>query len=191
MGAENQHIRARVIIEMLGMPRQHVDETIKSYVEKIANDQGFIILNKKFAESREQGGMWSTFVEIELVLKGVPKLIGFCFDYMPSSIEILKPSELAISSNDIMDFLNDLQARLHSLDMAIKQLRAENEFLRRNMKNSVRNVIFLSLRGKSLKKEEISENTGINQSELEIYLKKLIEEGIIKEENNLYSLKKK
>ena len=87
--AEKTHLRCKIIIEVLGKPKEHVEESIRDYVEKIKKDTGFIVLNADFAASEEkEEGLWATFVELDMVVKGLPKLIAFCFDYMPSSLEI-------------------------------------------------------------------------------------------------------
>jgi hypothetical protein len=190
MNPEKQHIRSKIIIEVLGKPKEHVEETIRNYVKKIEQDPDLIVLKKEFAETKQQDKLWSTFVELEIVAKGVPKLIGFCFDYMPSSIEILKPDELTLSSKSIADFLNDLQARLHSLDMIVKQLRSENTFLKRNMCNVFENIILVTLAKSRLNKEQLSKVTGIDEKGLETFLNKLLEKGLIKKEEGLYSLEK-
>lgn len=188
MEPEKQHIRCKAIIEVLGKPREHVESTIRKYTEKIGSDQELIILKKEFADSKEQGDLWSTFVELEMVVKGIPKLIGFCFDYMPSSIDILKPEELQITSKNLADLMNDLQARLHGLDMMVKKTDNENTFLKRNMNNIVKNLILVSLTKAALDKEKLSKVTGIKEAELEIFLKELAEEGVIKETEGKYTL---
>ena len=190
MSSEKQHIRCRTIIEVLGKPKEHVEKTIKDYVEKIKQDPTLIILKTEFANTKQQDKLWSTFVELEMVVKGIPKLIGFCFDYMPSSLEIIKPDELTLNNRVIADFLNDLQARLHSMDMMIKQLKNENLFLRRNMNNLLKNIILVTLAKAKLNKEQLSTITGIDQKELEIFLNKLVDEKIIKKEDSFYSLTK-
>ena len=190
MASEKQHIRCKTIIEVLGKPKEHVEKTIKEYIEQIKKDSDLIILKEHFADAKQQEEMWSIFAELEMVVKGIPKLIGFCFDYMPSSIEVLKPDELILNSRETADFLNDLQARLHSMDMLVKQLKNENNFLKRNMHNVFKNIILVALAQAKLKKEHLSKITGIVEKELEIYLNKLIEEKVIKKEGELYSLKK-
>lgn len=190
MVPEKQHIRCRTIIEVLGKPKEHVEKTIKDYVEKIKQDSDLIILKTDFAETKQQDKLWSTFTELEMVIKGIPKLIGFCFDYMPSSLDIIKPDELTMDNRVIADFLNDLQARLHSMDMVIKQLKNENIFLRRNMNNTLKNIIMVALAQAKLSKEQLSKVAGINQKELEIFLNKMVEERVIKKEDEFYSLAK-
>lgn len=177
-------------MEVLGKPKEHVEKTIKEYVEKIKQDPDLIILKEEFADTKQQDKFWSTFAELEMVVKGIPKLIGFCFDYMPSSIEIIKPDELKMDSKETADFLNDLQARLHNLDMMVKQLKNENTFLKRNMNKIIKNIILVSLTKAKLNKEQLSKATGIEEKELKIFLNELIEEKSIKKEDDLYSLAK-
>jgi len=186
--SEKTHIRCKVIIEILGKPKEHAEKTLKLYVDKIKQDEELAVLNVKFSDAVEKDKLFAIFAEIEMVVKGVPKLIGFCFDYMPSSIDILKPEEFTMEARTINDFINDLQARLHSVDMIVKQQKNENVFLRKNMNTAVRNVILVSLAKNKLDKEHLTKITGIKGEELNIFLKKLVEEKKIKEENNIYSL---
>ena len=46
--------------------------------------------------------------------------------------EIIEPEELNYKKGDFSAFLNDLQARLHDVDMALKQYKARNEMLIKN-----------------------------------------------------------
>src|SRR3989338_9491818 len=114
---EHAHIRCRTIIEVLGKPKEHVENAIKEYIEHIKEDSELVILNEDYSEIKEQGPLWSKFVELELVIKGTKKLISFYFEYMPSSLEVVKPEHFIMTNPELSNFLNDLQARLHSVDM--------------------------------------------------------------------------
>lgn len=184
---EKTHLRCKIIIEVLGKPKEHVEKALKRYIEKIDSDSDLIILKKEFADAKEKDKLWATFVDMEMVIKGLPKLIAFCFDYMPSSIEILKPDELNMTRSSIADFANDLQARLHDVDMIIKKLKNENEFLKKNMNTVINNSILISLISGALDKEGISKIIGI-KDELKIFLDSLIKENKIAEDNGVYSL---
>ncbi len=186
--AEQAHIRCKIIIEILGKPKGHIEKTIRTYVDKIKDDSNLIVLKSEFADAQEKGNLWATFVELELIIKGIPKLIAFCFDYMPSSIEILKPEEFSMKKSTVEDMLNDLQARLHQVDMVVQQQKNENEFLKQNLNKSVSNAILISLAFGSQDKEKLSKVTGIPDKELKIFLDKLIKENKIRKENELYSL---
>ena len=107
---EHAHIRCRTIIEVLGKPKEHVEDAINQYINHIKDDSELVILNEDYSDTQEQGKLWSKFVELDLVIKGTKKLISFCFEYMPSSLEVLKPDHLVMSNAELSNFLNDLQA---------------------------------------------------------------------------------
>ena len=182
------HIRCTTIIEVLGKPKEHVEAALKQYIEHIKEDSELVVLNEDYSEAKEQGKLWSKFVELDLVVKGTKKLISFCFEYMPSSIEVLKPEHLIMSNPELSNFLNDLQARLHNVDMTVKNLNAENEFIKRNMNAIVHNAILICLARGTLSLEQLSKITGIDKKELEIFVEKLLKENKIKKKGDAYSL---
>ncbi|MBI2208321.1 hypothetical protein HYU50_02395 [Candidatus Woesearchaeota archaeon] len=188
---EKTHIRCKVIIEVLGKPKGHVEKALKIYVDKIKQDSDLIVLKEEFADAKEKQGLWATFAELEMVVKGIRKLIAFCFDYMPSSVQILKPESYNLDRSMIEDFVNDLQARLHDVDMIVKKQKNENEFLKKNMHTTVKNMILISLLYGSLDREKLSKVTGIKSEELKIFLDDMIKDNKLKEENGSYSLVKK
>jgi len=185
---QNAHIRCRAIIEVLGKPKEHVENSINQYIEHIKEDSELVILSENYSEIKEQGKLWSKFVELDLVIKGTRKLISFCFEYMPSSIEVVKPEHLIMSNPELSNFLNDLQARLHNVDMIVKQLKAENDFLKHNMTAMLHNTILICLKVSKLSLEQLSKVTGVDKKELEVFVEKLLKENKIKKENELYIL---
>ena len=187
---EKTHIRCKVIIEVLGKPKEHVEESLRTYVDKIKNDPELIVINTEFSSAQEKEKLWAIFSEIDMVIKGIPKLIAFCFDYMPSSVEILKPEEFSMKKSTVENLINDLQARLHDVDMIVKNQKNENDFLKQNLSKSVSNIVLISLASGSLNKDELSKVTGIHDKELEIFLDKLIKDNKIEEEKGIYSLVK-
>ena len=185
---QNAHIRCRTIIEVLGKPKEHIENALNEYIKHIKEDSEIVVLNEDYSEIKEQGKLWSKFVELELVIKGTAKLISFCFEYMPSSIEVLKPEHLIFTNPEISNFLNDLQARLHDVDMVVKQLKAENDFIKTNTNAILHNTILICLKVANLSLEQLSQVTGVEQNELEIFVEKLLKENKIKKENDIYSL---
>ncbi len=185
---QHTHIRCRTIIEVLGKPKEHVENSIKEYVEHINQDSELVVLNKEYSELKEHGKLWSQFAELDLVVKGTQKLISFCFEYMPSSIEVIKPESLQMTGGEISRFLNDLQARLHNVDMIVKQLKAENDFLKLNMNAVIHNAILICLKVSKLTLEQLSQITGVDKKELEIFVEKLLKENKIKKEDGQYTL---
>ena len=185
---QNAHIRCRTIIEVLGKPKEYIENALKEYINHIKEDSELVVLHEDYSEIKEQDKLWSKFAELELVIKGTAKLISFCFEYMPSSIEVLKPEHLIFTNPELSNFLNDLQARLHDVDMVVKQLKAENDFIKTNVNAILHNTILICLKVANLSLEQLSQVTGVDQKELEIFVEKLLKENKIKKEDNLYSL---
>jgi hypothetical protein len=189
MTQEKNYIRCRIILEMLGKPKEHIEKTLKEYVEQIKQSSDWIVLKEEFAEAKPQESMWSSFAELEMVFNDVDNLLPFCFDYMPSSIEIIKPESIFIKNNHMSNFLNDLQGKLHQVDMIAKKLRAENSVLQKNLNTSLKNVILLVL---GIKKKsnlaELSTLSGVKREELNPFLEQLIKDKKIKKEEDEFSL---
>ena len=109
---------------------------------------------------------------------------------MPSLIEIIEPHALSYTAKDISAFLNDLQAKLHNIDMIAKQVKMESDSLRKNMGSLLKNYITILLSKKSLTSNELSQLTGVTLDKLEDFLDQLIDEGKIDLKGNEYYLTK-
>lgn len=127
-------IIARLILEILGAPKTHVEETLKLIVNKLAEEKEAKVLKKEIYEAQEQENtLWSAFAEVEIELKDIRQIAGICFDYMPSSIEILEPAGMETDFAEFSDMFNDLLAKLHKYDMLVKNFNAENILLKEKM----------------------------------------------------------
>ena len=185
---EKEHIRAVVIIEMLGKPKEHIEKTIRQYVDKIKTEENLVVLRSDFIDTKQQGEFFSTFVELEIIVKGLKRLVGFCFDYMPSSIDIIKPEQLAMKAGDINGFMNDMLAKMHMIDMTLKKKINENDFLKLNLKTALKNTILLVAKVQPMSRENLAKVTGIHEREINLILNGLIKEGKIKKEGELFTL---
>jgi len=189
------YVQAKAIIEVIGKPKEHVEGALKEYIEKIKNNSEIEVLKSEISEIKEvkddlNQGLWSTFVDIEILVKDLPTLTGFCFDYMPSSIEIIEPKELKLRENQLSTFLNDLQGKLHQMDMVAKQINHQNTFLKNNVNALLRNLISILLSNSELNLEQVSKFTGYEKKELEKFLEVMIKENKIKKEDGKYNLVK-
>src|SRR3989344_5511432 len=184
----------RAIIEVLGRPKEHVEKTIKDYLERLKQDKNYQIVSEEVAEvkKQEKEEMWVIFAELEVRTEKVDNIIGFCFEYMPSMIELIEPSELTLRDVTLSNFLNDLQARLHHVGIVAKQLKSENDFLKKSLAVLVKNYVTILLNGgKRMTSEQLSRLTGLAKDKLEDFLDQLIDKGEIDLKEDLYSLKKK
>lgn len=194
MGRDNNSeagiVLFRTIIEIVGAPKEHIEKTFNQYLKQIEDDERFTIIVKKIADTEPQGdSLFVTFAELEIRTPKISNITEFCFSYMPSSIEIIEPDKLIYKSGDLSDFLNDLQAKLHSLDMAVKKLRMENSNLKLNSMNLVRNLIMVVLKNEGkLNEEDISKKIGIPSNQLTSLLDKIVSQGHLQKEGDLFSI---
>ncbi|MFH1331988.1 MAG: hypothetical protein ABIH63_01760 [archaeon] len=130
---ENQKIRAKLVIELLGSPKEHVDQTMKMVIDKLKKEEGVKLL-KDATYAAEQNDkikpMWSSFSDVDIEAVSLKKLMDVCFDYMPSSVEIISPEKVELSGVDYAYLLNELLAQLHHYAFTAKQLAAENVYLK-------------------------------------------------------------
>ncbi len=188
---EKGEVQVRAILEMVGKPKEHIEKTLKDYIKNIKENKDFDVEEdnvEKAIEQEDQKGLFSTFGELQFWTKNVNALIGFCFDYMPSSIEIIEPEKMILNSGTITDMLNDMQARLHHVDMLAKNLHQENQAFNASLNSMVRNNIMISLAQSKLKKEQLTKFAGIKEEDLQGFLDKMLEEKKITEEDGVYSL---
>ncbi len=183
-------IRAVAIVEILGAPKEHVVETMNKYVEKMKKEKNLKIIDTKISEVEQKEKLFTVFAEVEMLAKTPSNIVDYCFDYMPSSIELLEPENVKFNSHQFSNFFNDLQAKLHQLDMIVKKLRAENKVLHQNANFILRNNVLLSLKEKPKGLATISKNIGLPEEKTKVFLDALVKQGFINLKNNKYSLNK-
>lgn len=195
MAGDIPEIQCRVILEVLGKPKEHVEESLKKYLEAIEKDGTIKVIKKEIAEAEVVEGLqegveyYTTFAELEFTAKDFSSMFSFCFNYMPSSLEIIKPENLFITNKELSNMMNDLQARSHDVDKVAKELRSEVSFLKRNVKNLIKNIVLISLKLNSLDLDTLSRGTGINEEELKPFLEELVKEDRIEKRDEVYCLK--
>ncbi len=128
-------IKARVISEVIGSPQDHVDRTLNLLLEKLKERKLLNVSNERIfnAEKMENKPLFSGFIEYEIDVENINELTGFCFDFMPSSIEILEPDELVFTTIISSELFNDLLARLHQNDMVLRNVVAELTLLKKKI----------------------------------------------------------
>lgn len=177
----------------MGKPKEHVDFSMKKYLQNLKENKDYTVVSEDLADLKKQDDseLWMVFAELEINTEKVDDLISFCFDYMPSLIEIIEPEKLSLGALEISNFLNDLQAKLHSVDMIAKQLKTENDILKHNTGSLLKNYITVLLGQQNLTSEQLSKLTGVNKDRLEDYLDNLIDEGRVDLKEGIYVLKSK
>ncbi len=181
----------RALIEVMGKPKEHVENSLKGYLEKFQKDENYKLENLELAEGKKQDNtdLWVAFAELDFSTEKIDNIVSFCFDYMPSIIEIVEPKSLTLNDREFSHVLNDLQARLHQVDMIAKQLNMRNQILQKNMAGLLRNYLLVLLGKSDLNLNQLSKLTGVEKEKLGDYLDRLIDEGKVDLNGELYSIK--
>lgn len=185
---EQGALLTRVIIEVLGTPKEHVEKTLRSLIEKVKEEESLKILKGKIFKAKPKGSFFTSFTEMEILFNDFFDLASFCIEYLPSSVEVIEPADFKTKSVNITNVLNDLLAKLHNIDMVLKSIQAKDLILERNSQNLLKNIVVLSLKHGKKNVEALSKATGVAINVLEPFLKNYLKDGVIKKFGDYYSL---
>ncbi|HLD04186.1 MAG TPA: hypothetical protein VJG90_00550 [Candidatus Nanoarchaeia archaeon] len=181
------YIRVNVLFEIIGNPKEHVENALKNYLENIKLTANVIVLKEDMEEAEDLGnGLFSTFAEVDMLLRGLEKLTWLCFNYSPASIEIIDPPEFKFKEKELSNWLNDLLAKLHEIGSLSKQVSAENKLIVQNMNRLIKNSILSSIDQGFHTPKAIEERTGIDYKQLKPFFEAMIKEGKIHLMNDQY-----
>ena len=205
---ETLGIKFRTIIEVMGAPKKYVDDTIKAFIAKIKSNRDYVVLKTKISNAKKvkeiekkesaaediKEDLFISFVELEVGVKKKEKIFDFCFNFMPSSIEIIEPMNISFSANELSGYLSDIQATLHKVDFMLKRVNGVNQILTKKNENLIhntvrilRNNVLLSLKEKSKDLKEISKNVGLTENDLKPFIENMIKDNEIKLIKDKYS----
>lgn len=145
-----KHLKASIILEVLGRPPEHLVETLEKLVDQLDKEENVEVIKKTINEPKKaekkvgtldkgqaqvQGGeFYTSFVEVEIDVKDMFTLAGLMFKYMPAYVEIISPELIALTNNHWNEILNTLTQRLHGYDEVARTLQVEREILTQKLK---------------------------------------------------------
>ncbi len=127
------------IIEVAGFPEKHVNEVMLKIIENLKKEQKIKILKEEIAEAKPAKEVFAGFMEFELEIETLDKLLFFCYNYLPSSVELLETKDLKLTTEEFRKGVNDLLAYLHKINFMVSNINAENEFLKKNLNTDEEN----------------------------------------------------
>ena len=144
---------------MIGKPKEHLTASITKYTDQISNEEGTKLTERNIAEPNNIEGtndLYSTFADMTIEFESVDKLFRFIFKYMPANVEVLSPSSLELSSQELSTLSNFLTTRLHDYDAVAKKLITDKDFLISKLKEFAPNL-FKAQEAKPLEQEKVEE----------------------------------
>lgn len=129
-----KNIISRITVEVLGSPKDHVEKALQQVIKKLREENNIKILKVEEFECKQMDNkLWNTFADIEFETAELKRVLDVCYDYMPSTIEILEPAGLEMDTNDIADVFNDFLTRMHKYSMVLKKLQTENIYMMKEL----------------------------------------------------------
>jgi hypothetical protein len=123
-------VQARMIIEILGRPKEHVASALALLVEKLGKEQGISLISSDMHEpikAKDTADLFTTYAEVFLEAQSLQHLFGLLFTYMPANVEIIKPVELVVKNDFLNTFANTLVQRLQMYEAVTKRLVTDRE----------------------------------------------------------------
>ncbi|MBS3109492.1 hypothetical protein J4227_03105 [Candidatus Woesearchaeota archaeon] len=185
---EAGQLQTRIIVEMIGKPKEHMEATFNDLLKKFSDEKDICITKKTISKTKKDGELFSRFAEVEFWAKDLSTLFGIGFDYMPSSVEIIKPEQVVFQVHRLNAYLNELQGKLHHVDMLAKTAQTEKAIVSDNFFKMMANSIMLSLANGPRTAIEIAKFTGISAEVLQNKLASLAEDKKIRKEGDKYAL---
>ena len=131
-----EKLRANLILEILGRPKEHIVEALNELVNKLGSEGGIKIIEKKIHEPisvKEAKDLFTTFADVLIELDSLENYFGIMFAYMPANFEIINPEKLTLSNVNLNDLASKLIHRLHDYDAITKKALVDNELLAKKL----------------------------------------------------------
>ncbi|MBI2663972.1 hypothetical protein HYX10_01375 [Candidatus Woesearchaeota archaeon] len=184
--ATAENLQCRFMLELMGAPKDHVEKTLKLVLNKLKDENGVTVNSGNVHPAKENDELFSTFAELDANFKDFSTLTRICFDYMPSSLEIVSPEHFRMPALHLSDFVSDTLGLLHSIDFKLKDVNAKNQLLERNSANLMKNFLLLILSSGKKPISEISKAIGIKPEQLEPFMDAYSKEGLIRKAGDLW-----
>lgn len=136
---ETKGISAVMILEVIGKPPEHLNNTLNELIEQLDKEKGVSVTSKKINEPelmKNQKEFYTNFAEIELEIEEMFQLAILMFKYMPAHIEIISPEIVALTNNGWNEILNELVRRLHGYDEVARVMQNEKAILEKKLREA-------------------------------------------------------
>tara|TARA_Y100000310_G_scaffold261004_1_gene270173 strand:- start:4853 stop:5365 length:513 start_codon:yes stop_codon:yes gene_type:complete len=132
-----EKIQAFLIFEILGRPKEHVEEALTNIVLRIADEKGVKLLEKTVHEPKEvedSKSLFTTFADVMLEFDDIERFLAVVYTYMPANVEVISPETLKLRNTDLNDISNKLVYKLHTYDSIAKNMLNDREYLLKTIK---------------------------------------------------------
>lgn len=129
-------VKAKIIIEIMGRPADHLFKALNELVDKMGTEQGIRFINKIVNEPKaieKAPGFFTSFADLEIEFDSLKHFFNITFNYMPAHVEIYEPEKFKIEAFNLNEIANYIVSRLHRNEGIMKTLSGEREILIKQM----------------------------------------------------------
>ncbi len=134
---ESEGIEARMILEIMGRPAEHITKTMEMVLNQLGKEKGVIVKEKKLHKPvpvEQAKDLFTTFAEVDVEFASLETYMTMMFAYMPSNVEIVSPQNFKLTNEKVSSLGNLVISRLHFYDSVAKKLVSEKEILTNQLK---------------------------------------------------------
>jgi hypothetical protein len=183
-------ITINFILEIIGSPKDHVNETIRLVIEQIEDNDDIDVHGKDVSEpEKTDDELFAVFADVNADVEDITTVGHIANNYNPASIELVEPAEITVDRKEFNDLFADTLAKLHINNTQIQELKGFKEDVTRNLNALVRNAVLLSLEQGDKTQEAIADDVGVDPGELDELLDSMIEENRLRRDGDKYTVK--
>jgi len=120
-------INARFIIEAQGKPKEFVEKSLRSHIEKMKAQPGVEIYDEKYGPPvTTKEGLFSGLADVGIKVKNFETISAMVLAYGPSAVVILGPEKIEITSREVQNTMNDIATILHTFAQANLDLKVKS-----------------------------------------------------------------
>ena len=115
-------LRIRAYVEMQAIETELLERQATKLEETMRKDKSFTLYTLEKATTEKHEEYFSTYFDINFSVKDFASLVRFMFFYGPTSIEVLKPSKIEFSAQDLQDGLLEMADMVQKYSTYIQKL---------------------------------------------------------------------
>ncbi len=183
-------IRALITFELVGKPKEHIERTLRAYLENIKNDGRIVTITEEYADALEhEDGLFSAFCETEAIVEDLETFTWLAVNFMPASIEVIEPEQVPVLARVVTNWYNDLLSKLHETSNILREERAVNQHLTESLNALIKNSVLSALRDGPKGTPELEKLTGIRKEQLAPFIANLLEKKRMVQRGKTYALR--
>ncbi len=104
---EEGAIFVKLYFDIHGSTKESLKEIATGFIGKIIDYPGVIYAHGEIDEPLEDNGLVSVPIEVDVLANDLPALIRLSMDFIPYSVEVIKPMKIELGISDIHDIVMD------------------------------------------------------------------------------------